>query len=73
MFDELGRTLVMVALHGGLLNRAVYAFSGFVGSRLGRLGHAVFHTVFAADTVEAVSATQELIWLRRELHPVVGQ
>ena len=54
MLVELGRTLVMVALHSGLLNRAVQALGGSVGSRLGRLGHAVFHVVFAADEGETV-------------------
>ena len=36
MLVEFGRALVMVALHGGVLNRAVQALGGSVGSRLGR-------------------------------------
>ena len=63
----------MIALHGGFLNRAVQAFDLTVGPRMGRLGQAVFHAVFAADAVKAVPTGQELVRLGRELHPVVRQ
>ena len=49
---ELGRSFVMVALQGGLLNRAVQVLGAFVGSRQGRLGYVVFRAVLAAAEVE---------------------
>ena len=61
---EFSCALVMVALHSGLLNRAVQALDGSVGSRLGRLGHAVFYVVFAADEGETVPIGQEPVRLR---------
>ena len=70
---EFVRGLVMGALHGGFLNRAVHAFDLTVRPRMGRLGQAVLHAVFAADTVKAVPTGQELGRLGRELHPVVRQ
>lgn len=53
------RGLGMVALDGGLRNRAVQALGGTVGSRVGRLGQAVRHAVIAADAVKVVPTEQE--------------
>lgn len=61
---EFGRALVVVALHGGLLNRAIQVLGGSVGSRLVRLGHAVFHVEFTADKGETVPIGQEPVRLR---------
>ena len=63
----------MMALHGGRLNQAVHALDGAVGPGMGRLGQAVLHAVFAADTVKAVPTGQQLVRLRRELNAVVGE
>ena len=53
-----------VALHGRLFEGAVQAFNGAVGSGMSRLGEAVLHAVFPADSVKVVSAGQKQIGLR---------
>ena len=70
---EFVRGLVMVDLDGGLLNRAVQALDLAVGSGMGRLSQVVFYAVFAADTVKAVPAGQQLVRLQGKLHAVVGE
>ena len=49
----------MVALDGGLRNRAVQALGGSVVSRVDQLGQAVRHAVIAADAVKVVPIEQE--------------
>jgi hypothetical protein len=70
---ELLGGFVMVAQHGGFLERAVHAFDLAIGPRMGRLGQAVFHAVRAANAVKAVPAGKPLVRLQGELYPVVRQ
>ena len=70
---ELRGGLVVEALDGGLLAGPVHALDGAVGPGVGRLGEAMRHAVFPTDAVKAVPTRQELVRLRRELHPVVRQ
>ena len=56
--------LVMVALHGRLFEGTVLAFNGAVSSGMSRLGEAVFHAVFPADSVKVVPAGRKRIGLR---------
>lgn len=63
MLVQLGRILVMEALHHRFLDGAVHALDPTVGPRVGRFGQAVLHAVFAANEVETVAAWQALVWL----------
>lgn len=73
MLVEFLRRLVVKALDGRFLDGAVHAFDLAVRPRMGGLGQAVFHALFPTDAVKAVPAGQELLRLRGELHPIVGQ
>ncbi len=70
---ELVGGLVVEALDGGFFDGAVHALNLAVGPRVRRLGQAVLHVVFPANAVKAVPTRQELVRLRRELHPIVGE
>ena len=65
--------LVVEALDGSFLNRAVHALDLAVRPRVRWFGQAVLHAVCAADAVKTVPTWQELVRLRHKLHSVVGQ
>ena len=73
MLVQLGRGLVIAALHGGLLNRAVHAFDLAVGPGVTGLGEAVLDAVLGADAVEDVPKGPGLVAHVAELDAVVGQ
>ena len=70
---ELGRGLVVVALPGGFLERAVEAFDRAVGPRGRGFGQAVRHPESTTNTGETVPAGKPLMGRHSELAPVVGQ
>ena len=70
---ELGRGLVVVALHGRLFQGAVEALHLPVGSGVGRLGKAVFDAVLVADAGEDVPLGIHLVGHIAKLGAVVGQ
>ena len=73
MVVELGRGLVMIALHGGPFERAVEALDLSVGPGVGRLGETVFGAVFVAHAVKNVPPGVDLVGHIAKPSTVVGR
>ncbi len=63
----------MVLAHGGLFNRAVYAFDLAVAPGVAGLGDALLKVVLGAEVVEDVTKSPRLVTQLAELDTVVGQ
>jgi len=62
--------LVMEALNGGFLHRAVQALDLAISSRVRRFGQPMLHPIFTADAVETAPTRQKLTRLGRILPPL---
>ena len=69
---ELGRSLVVVSLHGGFSQRAVEALDSPVGPGMARLIEAVLSALLVAHAVKAVPPGIPLMRDISEIDTVVG-
>jgi hypothetical protein len=70
---ELVVAVVVVALDGRVLDRAVHPLDLTIGPRMVHLGQAMLDAVLVADPVEDVLAVPDVLLAGRELDAVVGQ
>ena len=69
---ELGRSLVVVSLHGGFSQHVVEALDSPVGPGMTRLGEAVLNALLVAHAVEDVPPGMPLMRNISEIDIVVG-